>query len=293
MTSSEIERPIFWDDLYWRQFPNSPFLIARNESSSYWYPSEFSLDSGFNAPFGGIINSLHEFNSTDSLEILKEARSVSEKIGKSKIRLRVPPTFWKVNQTAGLNELLRKDGWSLDYTEIDQVLEIKENYLSLFNRNRIRDLRKAEGIYFEIENFDISEIFDVITSNREYKNVPQNLTLEKLELLQENFPNSLNTFLIGTNDKKAIAAAITLRVDSETLYVMQWGDVRELQEEKSLVSPMSKMAALVLNYAYSKGYKYLYLGSSTSKGSIDKGLLAFKQSLGAEMSNKLIWSKNV
>lgn len=287
--------PLFWEDAYWKQFDQKSFVKIEDKFISFWKIQNGVMSSGFSAPFGGFW-AYHEQANTDSQALRIHFHKIMELARKEnieKLEVRLPPKILYPLNVASQEIFLREFGFTLKYSDTDHYLTLGTNIQSSFNRNRTRDLKKF-NLDFEFKQVgleDLSSVFEVITKNRALNEVPQNLSLSKLQILSHYTPEDLTLFLVKVPSGRPIAAAVCISLDESIFYVSQWGDIQKLFPEKFGSSPMAGLALGIFQHYLASNKKIAYLGTSSLHGLPDLGLYRFKESLGSERCAKNIWQK--
>jgi Acetyltransferase (GNAT) domain len=196
--------------------------------------------------------------------------------------IRLPPSYFFAHafdsQRQALIELSR--GTSICDTNSHIVLSSNEPpQISKGNRKKIRQFFENGGCVNLVLHSDTRKInlaYDVLSENRRARGVelsmPRDLFIKSLKTLPQDF--SLHTAEI--NDDIA-AASLTLKLSSNVMYVLFWGDSLKYRT----FSPVASLATVLMKYCESMGCSILDLGTSSVDGIVDDGLLRFKRNLGA------------
>jgi hypothetical protein len=158
------------------------------------------------------------------------------------------------------------------------------------SKTNTKNLRRAEnlGYMFSSGREYLEASHGVIEINRGLISKPQTIPLgNKISL--ENALGEAVDFGVVSIDKYLIAAYFSLWLDSQTVYVAQWGDDRETISARQLPPPIPFMFKSMLSKFEDLGAKRVYLGSSSDQGVLDVGLSRFKESLGCVPCQKEVW----
>jgi hypothetical protein len=172
--------------------------------------------------------------------------------------------------------------------DVTQYLAVETtSFESKIKVSEKQKLRKANRV-FQFSKLPIDRlpnVYDLIKSNRIWKNYPITTTYEWLNKLVQYFPEDY--LLFGVFDDEMIAAAVAIRINREILYTFYLGDVPRTRN----VSPVVFLLDGIYNYSEQMGFKLLDLGISTDQGVLNFGLYNFKKNLGAMDSIRTVWSK--
>lgn len=142
-----------------------------------------------------------------------------------------------------------------------------------------------KGYIFQRElnaNFDIIHHF--IANSRERKNRPMTMNSEQLTEHFKKFSQNFQLFTV-THSSWIAAVGVTIKISEEILYTFYLAD-----DEKYLRdSPTTLLLSGIYEYAKQLNFKILDVGIATEKGILNEGLAHYKQSLGAEISEKNVY----
>ncbi len=151
-----------------------------------------------------------------------------------------------------------------------------ENDLSKGNRKKLRQCRELGITTRELEKFEVINAYELIAENRKRLGVIPSISLDSLLALLDRFPTYYKVY--GTYLKsELIAAAMVVETHRENNYVFMWGHVETFEN----YSPVVSLFVFLVEASRQSGYKYLDLGTSSSKGIVNEGLVRFKMNLGA------------
>lgn len=123
--------------------------------------------------------------------------------------------------------------------------------------------------------------YRLLAQNRARAGRKLSLPFQRIIDLEEALPGTHLFF--GTFDgDKMVAAAICLRVRADVLYCWAWGDA-----EKNEFAPTVQLCERIYEEACYMGCRLLDAGISTEAGVPNKGLIAYKESLGFVPSVKV------
>ena len=126
-----------------------------------------------------------------------------------------------------------------------------------------------------------AKAYNLIAANRERAGRRLSLPFERIVDLEDALPGT-HMFFGTFDDKRMVAAAICLRVRPDVLYVYAWGDA-----EKNEYAPTVHLCQRIYEEACFMSCRLLDVGISTENGVPNKGLIAYKESLGFLPSVKI------
>jgi hypothetical protein len=259
---------------------------------SYWVVSEKVFKSGFLGPDGGLIPQSKTLSVEDLQDEFSDIERHTRELGLEHLQIRLPPEPLAYSLAANTKEVLQSRKWKLRYFEIDQIVHVDGNWMGKINRNRMRELKEVGEYYKLNDSFTIETVHEILSKNRSQIGAPQNISLEKFKFLNLSLADKVKNFVVSDADENPVAAAFTLRIDPKSVYVSQWGDIREGSNPRRK-SPMTFLASVIHEYCSREQVEFLYLGGSSLNGEINLGLARFKESLGAKSYSREIWEKGI
>lgn len=288
--------PLYWQENFFAQFSAAPLTVNAYGYLSHWFLEEKTLKSGFSAPFGGfwpVTQDPHKFSIDGHLEIVRSRGDIMGPIEDLKVRLSPDGLF--ENNFLVTSKVLERLGFDLCFTETDHIIDLDDDWLSNWNRNRKRDLRKSCDflVFKKVDNrHHFRTIVEIIDSNRSSKGVVNNLNVDTLINWKALFGNDILYYLCTTRETELpVAAAICQTVNKSISYVYKWGDERKTASAALNNSPMSYLAYHLFVELKSIGIERIYLGTSSVNGNIDLGLARFKESIGGKRLRKQVVSQ--
>ncbi len=227
-----------------------------------------------------------------ALEMLLEAVdgwAVAQKL--TRIRLTQGPAAYAPGLAASLDAALKKAGYAVLFTDQNQHLALTgepEIRLHESARRRLHKARRAGFVFSTWENPDWDFAHRFILAARQRKDLPLSLTAVELRKLGENFRDDVAVFTV--RDGATVAAlGVTIRLNARVLYHF-------LPADSAAYLPFSPTIFLnvgLADWARQRGFGLLDLGISTKLGVPNEGLLRFKRNLGAEVSEKRVYEKQL
>jgi lipid II:glycine glycyltransferase (peptidoglycan interpeptide bridge formation enzyme) len=170
--------------------------------------------------------------------------------------------------------------------DLNQHVEIgpaAEELLSKGNRKKNRQFSENMGTVVVNSLDDFEEIVSVLQKSRERHNVTLSMSRNQILNALQAMPNAYTTYAAKIGHE-VIAAAITVQIDTQTVYVLYWGD--DNGSWKNL-SPTVAIFMRIYNESLLRGIKVLDLGTSSVNAQVNEGLRRFKNNLGAVESKRI------
>ena len=270
--------------------PGSQILTFQNQAASISFSkignSLVSLDK---SPFGSF-NVQSEASQHQIMDLLTEVEKSCRAQGIVNLTIRCFPEVYSPKKSDLIEKALREFGFAEKYKDISQVIHVSEEVMSL-NVHKKRRIRKATelGFHFiEIAEDNLSEAYTLFVESRESKGYPVSMTLDDLRGMFKRFRKEY--LLFGVFDKKKmIAASVCIKINEKILYCFYIGDHLPYRTE----SPVTLLIAGVYDYCRENDFELLDLGLSTDKGTLNRGLYAYKKTFGSIDSHKLTFEKKL
>ena len=174
--------------------------------------------------------------------------------------------------------VLHRAGFMLEHVDLNyDVVPLNIDFAERLSKGSRKKLAKCERAGFHsrtLERREWRSAHKLIWSNRFRAGRELSLRLDQIEALEAALPGTYIFF--GTFDgNKMIAAAICVMVEPDVLYIYAWADA-----EKNAYSPTTQLCQTIYEEACFRACRLLDAGISTVQGVPDKGLIAYKESLG-------------
>ncbi|MCC5932140.1 MAG: GNAT family N-acetyltransferase [Cyclobacteriaceae bacterium] len=156
-------------------------------------------------------------------------------------------------------------------------IEPLETWMSANEKRRLKKCLK-DGFTFNVEpESRAEEIHDFIAQKRKEKNLDISISIEKLRLYLEEFPQTYSFFSIR-KDEEICAATVAVRISKKILYNF----LPASDTAYNAYSPMVMLLSEMYNYCQREKFEMFDLGiSTTSDGKPQKSLIRFKTNIGA------------
>ena len=181
--------------------------------------------------------------------------------------------------------VLHQAGFLVDYVDLNyERCPRNADFAEGISDGARKKLAKCKRAGFQsrmLEREEWSKAYRLIADNRKRAGHVLSLPFESILALEKALPGTHDFF--GTFDgNKMIAAAITLKVQPDILYVYAWGDA-----EKNEYAPTVQLCECIYLEACFSACRLLDIGIGTLMGAENPGLIAFKESLAFRPSAKV------
>jgi hypothetical protein len=177
--------------------------------------------------------------------------------------------------------------FNVSYTELNYHISITPKeftaQLHASKRWRLNKLKKMGFVVEVVQNPDISEIHQFITSARIRKGYPMTSTLAEFERMFANLEKYYTIFGVK-KDAVLVAVSVCVSLGKGVLYNFYSADAAS----NTVDAPMVLLYEGMYQYAQNSGFGILDLGISTYLGERNEGLIHFKKSLGAIETEKQV-----
>jgi len=247
--------------------------------------------SPFSAPFGGFTF----YNQDIRLQYIEEAIDLLEKglLSKSikEIQITLPPSIYNESFISKqINVFFRKgyktSGIDLNYSF--NLTNFNSDYSALLWRNARKNLNRSLKQKFSFKACttieEKSRAYQVIKKNRESRGFPLKMTWGQIQKTIAVIPAD---FFILNLENKEVASAMVFHISEKIVQVVYWGDLPEFSHLKT----MNFLSYKVFEHYKNSNIQIVDIGPSTENSIPNYGLCEFKESIGCDISTKLIFSK--
>lgn len=252
----------------------SCFLITDQEAYSF----------GF-APFGSIQTRIK----TDFQQFRAFENSLCERLyqqGVKKIWIRQPPFFYPSFIDP---DWLIKVGYQVVTKDCLQYIDLhSERSMHPMENRKLNQLNRSD-FTFKMESEDvIPEVHQFLSTCRKSAHLEINISLKKLLKLFQVFPNEYTAFTL--RDKGHIcSAAIMVEPLKEIAYYYLPGTHPNYKK----LSPMVLLLERIIDHYKRQNTSIIDLGLSSINGIKQEGLFTFKQRMGAQSCESLVYEKSL
>lgn len=247
-----------------------------------------NLFSGFLGPFGGPTpkknNNLPQDDS-DLSKVIDLAIARTKEQGLESLFFRLPPRNFYSLDSSNIESILLEKNFHLLHNDTNHTQSLIQDSILRFNRNRKRDYKywSEKGASFISPSSNPLIAFDCLVENRKLRNLTTSVTYSKYLNLARALGHRVQLHHLEGQDG-ILAAAITMELDQDIVYVFMWGDNPSLRRQEP--SPLSYFYVSLSEYFKERGFSTICLGVSSLKGVVDERLFKFKTSLGLDTSPK-------
>lgn len=247
-----------------------------------------NLFSGFLGPFGGPTprknNNLPE-DYSDLSQVIDLAIEKSKKQGLESLFFRLPPRNFYSLDSSNVESILLEKNFRLLHNDTNHSQNLVQDNILGFNRNRKRDYKywSENGARFISPSSSPLMAFDCLVENRKLRNLTTSVTYSKYLNLARALGQVVRLHHLE-GQEGILAAAITMELDQDIVYVFMWGDNPSLRGQVS--SPLSYFYVSLSEHFKERGFSTICLGVSSFKGVVDEPLFNFKTSLGLDTNPK-------
>jgi hypothetical protein len=281
MRKEDSEIPIFWSPEYSSlQGEQNALLklIAGDVNESFVAPYKIA-SRRFKSPgvgtFGGFYTS--DLNADWNIvfrELIAQFQSIRE------FEIIFPPAYFEVGifhpQLAACLKMFNPEV-TVDLNQHVEISGDSERLLSKGNRKKLRQFRERNGSVTISDLGGLDSAIQLLEDSRKRMGVHLSMSKEKIVKSFELLPDRYTCFQAFV-DGNLQAAAIVVKLSSETNYVLYWGDSNE--SGRSL-SPTVALFDEIYKHSQKNAFKVLDLGISSVNGEVNPGLQRFKANLGA------------
>lgn len=202
----------------------------------------------------------------------------------------LPPLAYAPEATPRELNLFLRRGWAVARHELTQAIAVRaDEFIAVVRKEKRRKLNlcRREGVAARrLAPGELEAAYRVMAEGRARKGYPLSMAWPDVARMAAAFPEDVLGFG-AEREGELLAAAICVRVDARVLYAFYYGD----RPGHEALNPILPVLAAVWEHWREAGGALLDLGASTIDGSPNENLLAFKRSLGAELSLKFWLTK--
>lgn len=172
-----------------------------------------------------------------------------------------------------------------EIVDLNQHVEIGgdcEGLLSKGNRKKLRQFKESSGVVKVAAPSDLDSAIQLLQDSRKRMGVQLSMSKEKIKESFEKLPDRYTCYqaIVGEN---LAAAAMVVKISSDTNYVLYWGDSADSGRR---LSPTVALFEAIYTDSQRNGFQVLDLGISSVNGEVNAGLRRFKTNLGAKESSR-------
>lgn len=271
------------------------FQLCKKKSDQVLCTIHFTETSAglFKSPargtFGGI--TLEENLDIDIYEqFLKTIENYLYLNGAKTLEIVMPPMCHNESMFSINYNVMVRSGYIVKNPELNYALIVDDNCfyykINYANKKRLNKCLRENFFAQKLETEFYQEAYFVILENRNRKGFSFSMSYEDILKMYKAFPDSFLFFGVFKQGV-LVASSMCVVINSAIIYVFAWGDVDRMQS----YSPITLLAAHIYEYAQKNSFKIMDIGTATSQGEPNLGLIQFKRNLGCKESLKLTFCK--
>lgn len=249
------------------------------------------LSSPFSAPFGGFHYS-HEHLVYDLVyEFIDLLKKYVVDAGLKRVTITLPPDIYQKSMNAKMVNAFIRLGFKMEVPDLNNCVNLNEFDGSWTKSVVAQNCRKAikNGLQWSVAVAmnDMEDAYRVIYTNREGLGRKIYMSLEDVLEVQKIFP--VDFFIIRERDGTCVGGAVLYRGHESIVQGVFMGS----DLEKRNLGIIDYMYMQIYDYYKELGFDYIDLGTASSQGEPNIGLLRFKEIHNSETSLKytFYWEK--
>ena len=248
----------------------------------------------FSSPFGGFVF----LNDDIKIKFIDDAiNALTDWCRKREIKFinfTLPPNFYHESFIAKQTNSLFRNGFFIEKIDLNYAFDLKnfnENYIQNIWHNARKNLKIAFANNFSLIKCNSPDenrlAYEVIKKNRELRGFPLRMSWNEIEatisIIQSDF------FLIYNSNNIPIASAIVFYVSTQIVQVIYWGDLPEFNGLKT----MNFLSFKIFEFYKNMNIRIVDIGPSTENSIPNYGLCEFKESIGCQIDEKILFTKKL
>lgn len=253
-----------------------------------YFKNKTEGSSPLKAPFGSI-EIFGPYSSTAVYQLLDRLDVTAKDLKLQTIRITHPPDGYDTETSLLIAKALQNHGFQIVYQDLNFHLEVGGDFKKHLRRSERWKLNKSKRsgyLFHSIPNPVWNDVFPFLLESRERKGFFLSMNQPELEKAFQQFPKEYQMWGVSL-ENQLIAMAITIRINTEILYVFYTAD--DLSHRK--VSPVVLLHEGLYIYCIDQKFRLLDLGTVSLKGIVNSGVATFKRNLGGVASLKQSWVK--
>lgn len=276
----------FHTDKYLDFFPAQVQIWRGKGAMLCAWPSGKILKSPLQASFGGL-DSTNNCTYEAIENIWQKAIQYAYNQGLEKIEVTLPPVCYAPQMLSHQQEILGLLGFRVDYADLNFhwpiVAPTADKFLRKAERWKRNKALREGWRACNVRQTNLHDLYHFILESRLRKGFELSLSEDTFVALLTKFPNEYEVFEVRNEQQELLAAAVTLAVSDEILYIFYTADSLAARR----LSPVVLLHTYIYEYAYNQGFKIIDLGTASLHGFINEGVARFKTHLGASRSEKV------
>ena len=212
--------------------------------------------------------------------------------GATMLEVVLPPAAYGYDAFAWEFQSLQAAGFLVARCELNSAIPVgAPRFRDVLRREKRKKLNKSARrglVTRHIEANEMAEAYQVIAESRRDSPHQLSMTWEQVEEMLNTFPAEVFG-VAGFDGARMVASSIAIRVNPDVIYAFYYGDRAGFESETPVVAVMECLYETCVG----ERKMLLDLGTSSIDGVPNEGLISFKQSLGATLSPKVAFVKNL
>ena len=236
------------------------------------------------ASFGGIVMDDMSFSKTDTIVNKFLEYCINKNI--KEVYFTLPPISYLKELNKNLEYVLLYNGFSYSnnmYTSVINLPKLGKNPIKEFHQNARNAIRKGTKLNLEVKlSTDYESFYPILLKNKEKFKVSVTHSLDELKKLNNLLPDDLKLFLVY-KEEILLGGSLIFICNERTLLAFYIALDYDYQEYR----PINYLLYEIIRWGQQNGFKYLDLGvnqeeSESNPMEVNRGLISFKSSMGAE-----------
>jgi len=210
------------------------------------------------------------------LEVLRALRAWCADRGLSSIALAQTPDCYGQHYGGLLEYCLRVEGYDLSNYDLSHALRLEESPLSRFSEAARRNFRRGRAAGLVVQpSTDLAASYALIREHLDKLGGGASLSKDEYLAMTSLIGDKIWTLSVIHEGAEA-AAGVFYALSAKCLLLFWWAHKQEVQQMR----PINFLAHEVAVRAYSQGFEYFDLGTTSADTVLREGLARFKESLG-------------
>ncbi len=234
------------------------------------------ISAPFSAPFGGFHFKNEQISYDRIYDFIFTLKQYIKDQGFARFTIKLPPNIYNPSvNTKTVNAFIRQ-GFTMDTPDIESSVDLRR-FGGKFSNSGVRhNCNKAlrYGLTFSrvTDDESIQEAFDIVSINRKTRG--RNIYMSLQDLLDVNNIFPVDFFLARDSNGAGVGASVLYRGHDKIVQGIFMGDLISARK----LYPIDFLYFNVFNHYKALGYDFIDLGSSSSAGEPNMGLIRFKES---------------
>jgi hypothetical protein len=233
------------------------------------------LRSPFSASFAGLLFP-EPPAVTSCLEVLRSLRAWCVGQALSSVRVEQTPDCYGQHYGGLLEYCFRVEGYDLSHYDLSHALHLAKDPLTRFSEAARRNYRRGYAAGLSVEpSKDLTASYALIRGHLDKLGGGASLDEDEYLAMTSLMGDRIWTLSVY-HEGTEVAAGVFYALSAKCLLLFWWAHKEEAQQ----LRPVNFLAHEVARRAYSQGFEYFDLGTTSADTVLREGLARFKESLG-------------